>query len=76
MALSRTGRVMCMAAGTLPYLELLGRRSRIRGRKWIELNTAPARLLTLAVPLPNLTTPVAAVDSVGLMDHGVTKMES
>ncbi len=76
MALSRTGRVMCMAAGTLPYLEMLGRRSRVRGRKWIELNTAPARLLALAVPLPILATPVAAVDSVGRTDHEVTKVES
>lgn len=62
MAVSRSGKISCMACGTLPYLELLGRRSRVRGRKWIELNTAPATLP--AVPaLPSLATPLAPVVS-------------
>jgi hypothetical protein len=49
-----------MACGTLPYLELLGRRSRVRGRKWIELNVAPATLPATAA-LPALGMPLAPV---------------
>jgi hypothetical protein len=57
MSLSRTGKIACMAYGTLPYLEMLARRSRVRGRKWIELNTAPATVMptvVLALDIPEL----------------------
>jgi hypothetical protein len=58
MALSRGGKIACMACGTLPYLELLGRRSRVRGRKWIELNVAPATVPVNAA-MPVLGAPLA-----------------
>ena len=60
MTLSRRGKIDCVACGTLPYLELLGRRSRVRGRKWIELNIAPANL-PVAPALPSVGVPLAPV---------------
>ncbi len=63
MSFSRGGKIDCVACGTLPYLELLGRRSRVRGRKWIELNTAPANLpVAPAIPSLGITLAPGAVD--------------
>ena len=51
MSLSRrTGKPIRTASGSLSYLQLLGAKSIDRGRKWIELSTAPASLLTLKKP--------------------------
>ncbi len=50
MALSRNGKAIRMASGSLAYLELLARRSLNPGRKWIERNTQPASTLTLKRP--------------------------
>ena len=50
MALSRNGKAIRMASGSLAYLELLAHRSLNPGRKWIELNTQPASTLTLKKP--------------------------
>ncbi len=55
-----------MAQGTVPYLLLMAAKSRVRGRKWIELNTAPARLLVtpiLPLPLPAASLPPDAPGS-------------
>ncbi len=37
MVLTRSGTISCLATGQVSYLLLLGGRSRVRGRKWIEL---------------------------------------
>jgi hypothetical protein len=51
MALSRTtGKAIRVASGTLTYLLRLATRGVSRGRKWIELSTAPASTLTLKTP--------------------------
>jgi hypothetical protein len=60
MSFSLGGKIDCVACGTLPYLELLGRRSRVRGRKWIELNIAPANL-PMAPALQSLGQPIAPI---------------
>jgi len=51
MSLSRrSGKAIRIASGSLSYLRHLASKSLDPGRKWIELSTAPASILTLKKP--------------------------